>query len=124
MRVTAKPAQATQVIDVGASPSTPPTGAPPASGSPHPPVPDAEAPRLPAWGPRLILAAAAVVSVVGGSLFLVVDALTGPTSGPTVRRRVARSAALRAPGCRGVQLRAGHPAAPRPIRRCPLRRPP
>jgi len=83
MRVTAKPAQATRVIDVGASPSTPPTGAPPASGPPHPQVPDAKAPRRPAWGPRLILAAAAVVSVVGGSLFLVVDALTGPTSGPT-----------------------------------------
>jgi hypothetical protein len=66
MRVTAKPAQATRVIDVGASPSTPPTGAPPASGR-----------------QRLIWAAAAVVSVVGGSLFLVVDALTGPTSGPT-----------------------------------------
>ena len=66
MRVTAKPAQATRVIDVGASHSTPPTGAPPASG-----------------GQRLIWAAAAVVSVVGGSLFLVVDALTGPTSGPT-----------------------------------------
>jgi hypothetical protein len=83
MRVTAKPAQATRVIDVGAARSAPPTAAQPPSGPPQPTVGRAEAPRLPRRGPRLIWAAAAVVSVVGGSLFLVVDALTGPTAGPT-----------------------------------------
>ena len=80
MRVTAKPAQTTRVIDVGATPSVPTTGRLPDSLPPHPPVPSADAPRLPAAAPRLIWAAAAVVSVVGGSLFLLVDALTGPTS--------------------------------------------
>jgi hypothetical protein len=80
MRVTAKPAQTTRVIDVGATPPGPPTGARPPSRPPQPSVPDAVAPRLPPRGPRLIWAAAAVVSVVGGSLFLVVDAVRGPSS--------------------------------------------
>lgn len=80
MRVTAQPARTTRVIDVGTTPSAPTTGRLPDVPPPHPPVPPADAPRLPSWGPRLIWAAAAVVSVVGGSLFLVVDALTGPTS--------------------------------------------
>jgi hypothetical protein len=95
MRVTAKTAQATRVIDVGATPSAPTSGGPPNSGPPGPPVPEAVAPRLPPWRPRLILAAAAVVSVVGGSLFLVVDALTGPTSvstdGPSPSGTISRT---------------------------------
>ena len=87
MRVTAKPAPDTRVIDVGATPPAPPTVAQPPSRPPHPRVVTADAPRLPPKGPRLIWAAAAVVSVVGGSLFLVVDALTGgPSPGGTVSR--------------------------------------
>jgi hypothetical protein len=80
MRVTAKPGQATRVIDVGATPPAPPTGARTPSGPPQPPIPQAEAPRKASSGPRLIWAAAAVVSVVGGSLFLLMDSLTGPSS--------------------------------------------
>jgi hypothetical protein len=84
MRVTAKPGQATRVIDVGATPPAPPSAAAPPSRPPHPPVVTADAPRLLPRAPRLIWAAAAVVSVVGGSLFLVVDALTGPSSVSTL----------------------------------------
>ena len=83
MRVTAKPAPDTRVIDVGATPSAPPTAALPDSRPSRPRAPKGNAPGVPSWAPRLILAAATVVSVVGGSLFLVVDALRGPTSVPT-----------------------------------------
>ena len=91
MRVTAKPAPDTRVIDVGATRSPPPapaTIAPPDSRPAQPePVGAASAPKLPPRGPRLMWAAVAVVSVLSGSLFLVVDALTGgPSPGGTVSR--------------------------------------
>ena len=83
MRVTARSAQDTRVIDVGAPPSAPETVAVPDARPPQPRAVGAEPPWMPSRGPRLIWAAVAVVSVVGGSLFLVVDALRGPTSQPT-----------------------------------------
>lgn len=83
MRVTARSAQDTRVIDVGAPPSTPETVALPDSRSRQPRAVGAEPPRMPSRWPRLIWAAVGVVSVAGGSLFLVVDALRGPTSVPT-----------------------------------------
>ena len=99
MRVTAKPAPDTRVIDVGATPSAPPTAALPDSRPSRPRVLKGNAPGVPSWAPRLILAAATVVSVVGGSLFLVVDALRGPTSVPTGSPSPSVTATpLRAPG--------------------------
>jgi hypothetical protein len=83
MRVTARSAQDTRVIDVGAPPSAPETVSVPEARPPRPRAVGAEPPRMPSRGPRLIWAAVAVVSVAGGALFLVVDALRGPTSQPT-----------------------------------------
>ncbi len=79
MRITARPARATRVIEVGAAPSAPP-GAPPPPGSGRAP-PDAPRSKTASGARRpWLLAVAVVIAASAGVAYLVAETSTGPPS--------------------------------------------